>query len=785
MADLGVADLVGKLPHDQAHMLRVISEKEEGFTTLKDLYWAVSRVVDTEEWCELKVWHWRKNQGREVAQESPHDPRKDFKALSRARKSDLIPFALLNSIPIKLRKEEMLAQLRPFLDEHPVFYQVLFSLVSKGLLVVEASEVDGQPPKTILHAKILGDLDSVRKALSRRWEDDHTFLRNLLNRFLIGAFELEGTDLGSAILETDRRASVEELYASLAVADTPIPVPGGVTTSAYHAVLWILSSIELSKGERVLVCGAKGCMTAAMAKRLVGPEGEVRVLEWHEETAAWAKEAAGRHGFSEADLAVIQQDDVTEGTGEKGYWNAIIVNGSVPKIPYPLLDQLDDESGRLLFFVSSPSENASKCWVIKKNDEVLDVEALSNFRFTPIYGKYGWDLMEDLQENYDNIRRGRERRPERDKIGRLLNTAPYPVAKALGVADTAVDASDQHTKALSLFELLIKLYAFIAIQGMDRDQCMPEKTVEGLSPLYRRPSTGHWLPILRDACRVKEESIPCSRLDGILQAKIKSRAVLDCYRMLQVRCGKENAGRKKSVKLVDFLTKVVNYRNVSNDATHGSPLGKGLKLENAELLRSAFVSLLRADCIPSDWRFSFIKSNSTLAGGKIVYERINLSGSDFRRERDQIKGDTPLPSRIVYLEMKGLESPLIMTPWLTLGEGKFGQDELFVFKQEGKYTTYHNEDYYPADAEQRMLEDLLKRHPSKTKKLDDMGSGAIVFKEMLGVFVRDGILQRNEVSDLLSLMTKYGLAVTEGEAEEDLIAIVQKDHPEVYIEPSE
>ena len=62
MADSGVADLVGKLPHDQAHMLRVISEKEEGFTTLKDLYWAVSRVVDTDEWCALKVWHWRKNQ---------------------------------------------------------------------------------------------------------------------------------------------------------------------------------------------------------------------------------------------------------------------------------------------------------------------------------------------------------------------------------------------------------------------------------------------------------------------------------------------------------------------------------------------------------------------------------------------------------------------------------------------------------------------------------------------------------------------------------------------------
>ena len=97
-------------------------------------------------------------------------------------------------------------------------------------------------------------------------------------------------------------------------------------------------------------------MTAVLAKHIVGEGGEVRVIEWNEKTAQWARESISRHGFSENDIQVILQDDITIGSGEEGYWTTIIMNGSIPKIPYPLLDQLDDEEGRMLFFMQDTAD---------------------------------------------------------------------------------------------------------------------------------------------------------------------------------------------------------------------------------------------------------------------------------------------------------------------------------------------------------------------------------------------------------------------------------------------
>ena len=103
-------------------------------------------------------------------------------------------------------------------------------------------------------------------------------------------------------------------------------------------------------------------------------EIEVRVIEWNKETANWARESISRHGFSENDIRVILQDDITIGSGDEGYWTTIIMNGSIPKIPYPLLDQLDDEEGRMLFFMQDTADRAQTCWLIKKNELIQEVK---------------------------------------------------------------------------------------------------------------------------------------------------------------------------------------------------------------------------------------------------------------------------------------------------------------------------------------------------------------------------------------------------------------------------
>ena len=54
---------------------------------------------------------------------------------------------------------------------------------------------------------------------------------------------------------------------------------------------------------------------------------------------------------------------VTVGNDALGPWDVAIVNGSVPKIPEPILHQLDGATGRVLFFLHSlPSPNLLRAY---------------------------------------------------------------------------------------------------------------------------------------------------------------------------------------------------------------------------------------------------------------------------------------------------------------------------------------------------------------------------------------------------------------------------------------
>ena len=139
---------------------------------------------------------------------------------------------------------------------------------------------DDSGEKPIIQIKLAREGALIQKFLQERWEKDMHALRDYLNRFLIEAFDLHDSPFEQALLRTDRRKSVEKQWEFLAVADTPIPTPSGVTSSAYGVILWMLTATELKENDRVLVCGAKGAMTAVLAKHIVGEGGEVRVIEW-------------------------------------------------------------------------------------------------------------------------------------------------------------------------------------------------------------------------------------------------------------------------------------------------------------------------------------------------------------------------------------------------------------------------------------------------------------------------------------------------------------------------
>ena len=773
-------DQILQLPLDMAYMLHVLSFSEEEEMDISTLYWRISGSIDTEDFLKAKIWRWKKHRGMDVPEKPPHDPRRDMGILEKIRKKELVPFAKLYNIDASLPKEELRARCKPELAKYPIFHQMLLTHINQSLLSVTYDD-SGEKPTIQIKLGEKGPL--IREFLKERWEKDRDALRGYLNRYLVEAFDLHDSPFEQALLRTDRRNSVEKKWEFLAVADTPIPTPSGVTTSAYGVILWMLTATELKENDRVLVCGAKGAMTAVLAKHIVGEGGEVRVIEWNPGTADWARESIKRHGFSENEIEVILQDDVTVGSGDEGHWTAIIMNGSIPKIPYPLLDQLDDEDGRLLFFMQNASERSQTCWVVHKNESIVSQKELSKFVFTPIRGKYGWDSVEELQMDYERIKNEQREKSLRERVNRLDELLPYPISRAFSVASNAKTPNDQHKLVIRLFDLVNKYLAFISLAILDREKEMNDNMRDLLNKFSRKAQMGDWVQFLRQVCGESYTFSTMNQLQSFLMKKTSAESVLDTFRALQIETGKHDAGKRKSVSIIDFLGQVVSYRNISQDG-HGRKRSSAVIEQNAKMLREAFITLMSEQTPITNWELFHVDSNERRIEGGTKFGKRELMGSNFDYMSTIEDSESPLANNTiaggVYIGTNG--EYFIMSPWLAFGEGQHGDEELFVYKSDGKWETYHNSDRYPAEREKTLMTRLVERFPPSKKPLKNKNEGKAVFTEMLALFVDDGLLENWEIQKLVDILEKFGLCQDHEDGLRQIQQIVHEEYPDVVFE---
>ena len=780
MADSALRDQILQLPLDMAYMLHALSYHEEERMDYTTLYWRVSGSIDTEDFLKAKIWRWKKHRGMDVPENPPHDPRRDMAVLEKIRKKELVPFAKYHNIDASLRKEELLARCKPVLAKYPIFHQMLFSLLNQSLISLT---YDDSGEKPTIQVKLAKEGGLIQKFLQERWEKDMDALRSYLNRYLVEAFDLHDSPFEQALLRTDRRKSVEKQWEFLAVADTPVPTPSGVTTSAYGVILWMLTATELKENDRVLVCGAKGAMTAVLAKHIVGEGGEVRVIEWNPGTADWARESIKRHGFSENEIEVILQDDVTVGSGDEGHWTAIIMNGSIPKIPYPLLDQLDDEDGRLLFFMQNASERSQTCWVVHKNESIVSQKELSKFVFTPIRGKYGWDSVEELQMDYERIKNEQREKSLRERVNRLDELLPYPISRAFSVASNAKTPNDQHKLVIRLFDLVNKYLAFISLAILDHEKEMNDNMRDLLNKFSRKAQMGDWVQFLRQVCGESYTFSTMNQLQSFLMKKTSAESVLNAFRTLQIETGKHDAGKRKSVSIIDFLGQVVSYRNISQDG-HGRKRGSAVIEQNAKMLREAFITLMSEQTPITNWELFHVDSNERRIEGGTKFGKRELMGSNFDYMSTIEDSESPLANNTiaggVYIGTNG--EYFMMSPWLAFGEGQHGDEELFVYKSDGKWETYHNSDRYPAEKEKTLMTRLVERFPPSKKPLKNKNEGKAVFTEMLALFVDDGLLENWEIQKLVDILEKFGLCQDHEDGLRQIQQIVHEEYPDVVFE---
>lgn len=288
-----------------------------------------------------------------------------------AAHQEMVPIQLLSRIPV---------------TDDPT--ATVDALIDRGL--VTRTEVDG-----LLALSPLGY--ALRDPITRRWPRLHEALRPRMVARLCEVFELDrGTPLRDALHAVDRADFVPDDVRYLA--DLDLPVPLGIdelTTGAPHAIIAILQAVDPSPGERVLICGANGGVSLALAAHCIGPKGQSVALEASPALADFTNESLALYPDLMAEAQY--QKDVTVGLEDEGPWDVILLNGSVPKLPWALLHQISEDGGRLLFFLHNPSDNNQVCYVLRRLGSEISVESGGQFQFQAIYGRYGWDRIEDLE----------------------------------------------------------------------------------------------------------------------------------------------------------------------------------------------------------------------------------------------------------------------------------------------------------------------------------------------------------------------------------------------------
>jgi protein-L-isoaspartate(D-aspartate) O-methyltransferase len=154
---------------------------------------------------------------------------------------------------------------------------------------------------------------------------------------------------------------------------------GGVKTiSAPHMIASLLLNLELETGQTVLLLGSKGGYMGAIIAELVGPEGEVIILDPSAEVVEYALERL--HSYS--NVQVMKLDDLAIApTGIPAQLSRVLITGSLRQPPEWLLNCLEDGG-----FLIAPLGNSMHQILIKRENqggEMLDTD-LGNVVFGPV-----------------------------------------------------------------------------------------------------------------------------------------------------------------------------------------------------------------------------------------------------------------------------------------------------------------------------------------------------------------------------------------------------------------
>lgn len=186
-----------------------------------------------------------------------------------------------------------------------------------------------------------------------------------------------------AMGKVKRRLFVPEEVRKYADEDDSLPIGFNQTISQPTLVALMTELLELKGNERVLEIGTGSGYQAAILSLLAK---EVYTIERIPELAKQAKKNLKRAGFSKNIFVIV--GDGTLGLPEKAPFDAIIVTAKGNEIPKCLIEQLKD-GGRIVIPLAKKMGEEMLIFG-RKEGEKLKTENITEVRFVPLIGKYGF-----------------------------------------------------------------------------------------------------------------------------------------------------------------------------------------------------------------------------------------------------------------------------------------------------------------------------------------------------------------------------------------------------------
>jgi protein-L-isoaspartate(D-aspartate) O-methyltransferase len=152
----------------------------------------------------------------------------------------------------------------------------------------------------------------------------------------VGLLRSEG--IRTALLKVRREQFIPREYRDYAYLEVPLPLPGEqATISCPHSYPLFYEPLGLARGHRFLEVGVGSGYGTALAREIVGEEGQVVSVEIDAGTLAFARSNLQQAGYTDVVLIL--------GDGGLGHpplapYDRICITAACPGVPAPLVEQL-------------------------------------------------------------------------------------------------------------------------------------------------------------------------------------------------------------------------------------------------------------------------------------------------------------------------------------------------------------------------------------------------------------------------------------------------------------